>query len=172
MIDVSKQLPAVSNGKRKLEDLVYAVVHHDGVKAPKDYDAIALYKREAKDHVKKGWGRLAYHFKIDNKGIVYQCSPLTEIAYHSGNPGYHRNSVGICLDGDFTKQGVPEVQLKALEGLLNYLCKQRPDIPKLVRKNVRYHGEVRGFTNSKGVFIPNPTACPGKPIIEFVKSYR
>lgn len=154
-----------SNGRRKASDVKYAIVHHDAVYAPPAYSPIARYISEANYHVSnpaKFGKRLAYTFKISAYGQVYQCSPIEEMCYHAGNFLYNKNSIGICLDGDFTRQQVPPAQMKALRDLLDWLCTQRPDMPYLVRSTVKCHSEVRLF----------PTACPGPALKEFVKSYR
>ena len=173
IIDITKTLPTTgSNGYRKLADIVYAVVHHSAIPSVEPYDPLSRYVSEAAYHIKKGWRRLSYTYLIDTKGDVYLGNPLEQVAYHSGNPALRKNSIGICLDGDFTRHEPTDAQISSLRRLLDHLCYERPDMPKLVRKTVRYHGEVRGFTDLLGVFHSNPTACPGKPIIEFVKSYR
>ena len=166
IIDLKKTLPNNgSNGYRQLKDIQYAIVHHDAVMVLGEYNAIERYVNQASYHVRnpnKFGKRFAYTYKIDVKGNVYLCSPLEQMCYHAGNFRYNKNSIGICLDGSFDKQSPSDAQLEALEKLLDYLCTQRPDIPKLVKKTVKYHGEVRLFA----------TVCPGKPIKDFVIKYR
>lgn len=165
IVDISKQLPAAgSNGIRKLSEIRFAVVHHEGVLAADVYDHVSRYKTEANFHINKGWKRLGYHFKVARNGSVYQTNPLEEIAFHAGNSTLIRSSFGICVDGDFTKQQPSGAQYDALRELLDELTTRRPDIPWLLRTSIRYHREVR--------FPPWSTACPGPPLIEFVKGYR
>lgn len=173
---VSSELPfAHSVGRRFLKDVKYVVVHHDAVLAPDTYDAVSRYKAEAAYHIKKDWGHIGYHFKIARDGKIYQVCPMTEIAYHAGNKPFNDAGVGICLDGDFTKQALPTVQFEALNALCNELALHRPkDMPLLVQKGFYGHKEVRGwgFPGTK-FFIPNPTACPGSPdIVKFLQGYR
>jgi len=153
-----------SNGRRPLAAIKYAVVHHDAVLAPESYDPISRYHAEATYHVSKGWGRIGYAFKVARDGRIYQLNPLEEIAYHAGNSAYNRNSIGICLDGDFSKQQPSVPQMSALRELLDWLTGQRPDLPLLVRKTIRYHREVR--------WPPLSTFCPGPVVSDFVKRYR
>lgn len=163
--DIIGDLPSKgSNGRRRLEEITYAVLHHDAQIAPESYDPLSRYRAEAAYHIKKGWKRLGYTFKVARDGQVYQCSPLEEIAYHAGNSTYIRNSVGICLDGSFDKQNPSVAQMDALRDLLDWLTERRPDIPKLVRNKIKYHREVR--------FPPLSTFCPGPQVIDFVKAYR
>ena len=66
---------------------------------------------------------------------------------------WNRNSVGICLQGDFGREKPTETQLKTLKKLLDSY-KQRGFILKM-------HHEII------------PTLCPGKYLKEwFIKNYR
>ena len=171
---VSTQLPAVkSMGRRGLAEIKYAIVHHDGSLAPETYDAIDLYAHEANYHIKKGWGHLGYTFRIARDGVVYQTVPLEEIGVHAGNYRYFRNSIGVCLDGDFSRQKPSQAQLNALQSLFDHLSYHSPELPNLTRKSWFGHREVRGFgIPGTKAFIPSYTFCPGDTIIELTKSYR
>jgi len=161
--DITKELPwKKSVGTRLLKDIRYAVVHHDAIVAPDIYDPVKLYAREANGHIAKDWGHIAYHFKIDRMGNVYQCYPLTDVGYHAGNLAVNKVGVGICLDGSFDKQTPAQAQLDALQRLLDYLCMERPDMPLLVKKTVFGHREVR----------KEPTFCPSDLLMDFLNKYR
>ncbi len=172
--NVSSKLPwKFSVGRRLLRNINYAVVHHDAVLAPDVYDPVLRYAHEADYHISKGWGHLAYHLRISRDGKIYQTLPFEEIGYHAGNWIFNRTGIGICLDGDLTRQPVTDAQSTALKGLMRHLAYERPDMPILLQKSFWAHKEVRGVGWPGTIaFIPNPTACPSPTIAQIVKAYR
>ena len=161
--DVSSQLPFKGSiGRRTKSDIKYVVVHHDASLAPDKYDAIELYKREAEYHIAKGWGHIGYSFRIARDGSIYQVLPFEEIGAHAGNIKYFHNSMGVCLDGDLTRQKPSQAQLNALGSLMDHFSYHSPSLPEIVRKSWYAHKEVRSA----------PTACPGPDITKIVQSYR
>lgn len=166
VVDLTASIPSKgTNGRRALSSIVHAVVHHDAVAAFGCYDPATRYVAEADYHLShpETYGkRFAYHFKISALGAVYQVNPLEEITYHAGNYPYNVDGIGICLDGDFTKQALPAVQAQALRDLLAWLTTARPDLPKLVKATVKTHREVR----------LNPTTCPSDAVQAVVEAFR
>ena len=162
IIDVSGNMPfQVSVGVRKLADVVYAIVHHTAVPQD-DQPTIKRLQAMAKFHISKGWGHIAYHYVIDKEGYCYQCYRLEEIGAHAGEWNYNKESIGICFDGDYTKERLTASQLHTYWELLDYLCTRRPDMPRLISKSIKAHREVR----------PQPTACPSDTIFNLVEAYR
>lgn len=173
-IQVSTQLPSKgSNGGRFLKDIKYAVVHHEGVLCPDVYDPIKRYTDEANYHISKGWNHLSYSLKIARDGKIYQTLPFEEIGYHAGNMTFNKLGIGICLDGDLTKQPLSDAQGTSLKELMHSLAYGRPDLPGITQKSFWAHKEVRGIGFPGTIaFIPNPTSCPGDVVTSIVKSYR
>ena len=151
-----------SVGRRLLKDIQYAVVHHDAALTGDKYDAVSKYVGQAKYHIGKGWGHMSYHLRIARDGKVSQTVPFEEIGYHAGNLKYNKTGIGICLDGDMTKQDSTPAQLSSLRALMLFLSEKRPDMPKLVHGGFYAHKEVRLL----------PTACPSPLIATIVKDFR
>ena len=80
-----------------------------------------------------------FHYRIDRAGIITPEMLETE-------PGAHRKSIGIVLDGDLDHAPPTPEQVSGLQTLLLQLKKRYPDI------EVGGHRQVRG----------NNTSCPGK----------
>ena len=161
MLDITKQLPNTgSNGKRKLSGLRHIVVHHEGVIS--DKPTVEKLKADAQYHISKGWKRISYHYCVGRDGQVYVLNPLEEIAYHAGNPAYNKNSFGIVLEGDLSKQRPTDKQVGALWRLLDELCVNRPDLPGITRKTIKTHREVR----------LESTTCPSEIIQSLINTYR
>lgn len=159
---VSKLPWEKSVGRRLLKDINYAIVHHDAALTGDSYDAVSKYVGQAKYHISKGWKHMSYHLRIARDGKVYQTVPFEEIGYHAGSWKHNVTGIGICLDGDLTKQEPTTAQLASLRKLMDFLSNERPDMPKLVRE---------GFWPHKGVRLL-PTSCPSPMIAKIVDDYR
>lgn len=151
-----------SMGRRKLSDIKYVIVHHDASLAGDSYNAEHLYAQEANYHISKGWGHLGYSFRIARDGVVYQTVPYDEIGVHAGNYAYFKNSLGVCLDGDLSRQKPSVAQLNALQSLMDQLSYHTHELPGVTRKSWYAHKEVRLL----------PTFCPGPEIAQLIKDYR
>lgn len=163
ILNIVKQLPwKGSNGKMNLKNINTLVVHHDAVLVPRAYNTLERIKSESKAHIANNWGHISYHYIIDNVGDIYQCLPEDEIGYHAGNIAVNKNSISVCLHGDFTRQEPTKKQIKALTEFCEWMFTKRPDIPKIVKSSLKGHKEVRLA----------PTSCPGTSLFPLVVKLR
>lgn len=122
------------------------VLHHSGVKILQSVQTIHNYHKNT-----KGWSGIGYHFYVRKDGKIYRGRPENTVGAHAVGANY--NSVGICFEGNFEKETMGEIQLKAGQELVAYL-KQKYNISKIVR-----HKDV------------DNSSCPGKNFpFEKVKS--
>lgn len=63
---------------------------------------------------------VGYHFVINHEGQITQTRELDEVGAHT--KGFNFESIGICLEGDFTSKQPNDAQKKALGDLLVMLC--------------------------------------------------
>ncbi len=139
----------------------YIVVHHSATKdaSPKGMDAY---------HRARGMENgLAYHFVIGRGGQMQDGSTYVGNRWkkqldggHLAKASLNARSIGICLVGDFTKQSPTSLQMRSLNGLVDYLlarCRLKPDA-------VKTHRQIH----------PGHTACPGKrfPASSFAASLK
>jgi len=139
----------------------YIVVHHSATKdaSPKGMDAY---------HRARGMENgLAYHFVIGRGGQMQDGSTYVGNRWkkqldggHLAKASLNARSIGICLVGDFTKQSPSTLQMRSLNGLVDYLlarCRLKPDA-------VKTHRQIH----------PGHTACPGKrfPASSFAASLK
>ena len=106
-----------------------------------------------------GWGDIGYHFLIDPAGRIWTGRPLQWQGAHAGDSAKNHANVGICLLGNFVRdgQGPPaDVQLRALASLLATLC-VRYDVPA---NQVLTHQELK------------TTDCPGPYVQVAVERIR
>ena len=141
-----------------LHDPKHIVVHHTASNA--SFEQVNNYH-------KAKWGFLStlgyymgYTYFIEKTGIIRQARRDGEQGAHTvenGKPGYwNKNSIGICLQGNFETEYPPKVQREALEKLLDKKRKQY-GIPV---KEIYGHKEI------------NPTLCPGFHLFAWLGEYK
>lgn len=105
---------------------------------------------------------IAYHFYIDQSGLIYEGRPLGYIGSHSERDNAY--NVGIVLNGDFENSIPAQTQINALYQLLNAL-----QCDCSVLEGIWTHRQRKGFKfpgNSK-----KSTLCPGKKLNQIVMDY-
>lgn len=93
-------------------------------------------------HLANGWVGIGYHFLVRKDGSIYRGRPETAVGAHAGNNNY--DSIGICFEGNFMTETMPQAQKRAGQELVQDL-KDKYGISK-----VQKHSDV------------NATGCPGK----------
>ena len=94
-------------------------------------------------HKENGWSGIGYHFLVRKDGKVYEGRPITKVGAHAY--GYNGDSLGICFEGNFEVEKMPDVQKEAGKELVAYVLKKYPSITRIVG-----HRDLMA------------TACPGK----------
>ena len=90
-------------------------------------------------HLAKGWKGIAYHYYVRKDGTVHRGRPEWAMGAHTQG---HDRELGVCCEGDFSRERMSAVQLAALKAL-------RYDV----------HGRYRVADRRHKDF--NRTACPG-----------
>lgn len=105
-------------------------------------------------HKAKGWSGIGYHFYVRKNGDIYRGRPIWASGAHA--QGSNSNSIGICAEGNFDIESMPQAQEKAIKELLEYLKALYP------KAEVKGHREVCA------------TGCPGKnyPLDEMKRFYK
>lgn len=98
-----------------------------------------------------GWADIAYHFAIDKDGVIYEGR---EIGVRGASvAGHNTGTIGVMVMGNFELEAPLEVQLTALQLLLNWLAQQ------YTLSHLAAHGE----------FNPE-SVCPGKYLVAHLDS--
>lgn len=124
---------------------------------------IVLHHAEAKSctiqdihwwHVCRGYSGIGYHYFINKKGEIYKGRPDNVVGAHA--KGFNSTSIGICFEGAYNKEVMPQAQLQAGRELVEHL-KKKYNITK-----VKKHSDLM------------PTDCPGKlfPFEEITKHIK
>lgn len=111
------------------------ILHHA---AAESCDAATIHQW----HLNKGWSGIGYHFVVRKNGSIERGRPEDTVGAHALNN--NSDSIGICFEGNFETETMPEAQKEAGKELVAYL-KQKYGI-----STVQKHKDVAS------------TACPGK----------
>jgi hypothetical protein len=122
-------------------------IHHAGVtddgSVPGTQKMRNLLRFSQRD---KPWGDVPYHFVIDRQGNIWEGRALQYAP--DTNTGYDvTGHVGICVNGDLTKQPLLEAQYRALVDLLVKLSADW----NIADEHIAGHMD----------FSPGGTSCPG-----------
>ena len=104
----------------------FLVIHCSATRADRNYTD----KQLMRDHKKRGFRTVGYHFYVHKDGSITQFRKLLEVGSHA-RP-YNRCSIGICYEGGLDGEGRPAdtrtpqqtEQLRALFGKLKRLFPQ------------------------------------------------
>lgn len=82
-------------------------------------------------HLSNGWKGIGYHFFVRKDGSVWQGRPLDRLGAHAKEANSY--SVGVCFEGDYTRETMPAAQLAAGQELVGYIKSKYPGITKILR---------------------------------------
>lgn len=111
------------------------VIHHSAHKTWNVYD-IHDYHRKTKK-----WSGIGYHFFVDKEGNIYRGRPENNVGAHCF--GHNNYTVGICVQGNYMLENMPEKQKTSVIELCRVLCS------KYKMNCIKAHREL------------NATSCPG-----------
>lgn len=93
-------------------------------------------------HKGNGWTCIGYHFFVNKKGEVFRGRPEETVGAHAC--GSNGDSIGVCFEGNFENEAMPEKQKRAGQELVAMLK------------------EKHGITKVQGHRDVCSTSCPGK----------
>ena len=70
-------------------------------------------------HLSNGWAGAGYHFLVRKDGTIYRLRPEDKVGAHAYGSNY--NSLGVCFEGNYMKEDMPEDQKEAGKKLVAYL---------------------------------------------------
>lgn len=120
------------------------VIHHAGFPdADKDSSAEEIHKFHQEIN---GWAGIGYHYVIRKDGTIEQGRKPLAVGAHAYQ--HNKNSVGICVAGNFDIGKPNREQMDSLKLLTAWLCKR-------YKLNPMKKGVIVGHRNL------NDTKCPG-----------
>ena len=73
-------------------------------------------------HLNNGWAGCGYHFLVRKDGSIYRGRPENTIGAHC--LGNNANSLGICAEGNYMTESMPEAQENSIIELVKYLVEK------------------------------------------------
>lgn len=70
-------------------------------------------------HLNNGWSGAGYHFLVRKDGSIYRLRPENKVGAHASGSNY--NSIGVCFEGKYMEEDMPEAQKQAGKELVIYL---------------------------------------------------
>lgn len=70
-------------------------------------------------HLNNGWSGAGYHFLVRKDGKIYRLRPEDKVGAHAYSSNY--NSIGICFEGNYMEEDMPEAQKQSGKELVAYL---------------------------------------------------
>ena len=105
-------------------------------------------------HKANGWSGIGYHFFVRKDGTIYRGRPIWAMGAHV--QGKNDCSIGICAEGAYMTEVMPEAQKTAIAELLDYLKTNYYPNAKIVG-----HREI------------GSSDCPGKNFpLDELKNYK
>ena len=103
-------------------------------------------------HLQRGWTGIGYNFYVRKDGSIYRGRPEDTIGAHT--EGYNSRSIGICAEGNFEAEKMPEAQKQAIIELMRELKQKYPNV------QIKRHKDFAA------------TSCPGKnyPFNEIIQA--
>lgn len=105
-------------------------------------------------HLNNGWAGIGYHFFVRKDGSIYRGRPEDTLGSHA--KGANSDSIGICAEGSYMSEIMPEAQKQAIKELVAHL-KSKYGITKIQR-----HKDVTS-TDCPGTNFPFNEIVNGGP---------
>lgn len=131
------------------------VIHHAGFPdGDKDSSAEEIHKFHQEVN---GWAGIGYHFVIRKDGTIEQGRKLSAVGAHALH--HNKNSIGICVAGNFNLAKPRHEQMDSLKLLTAWLCQK-------YKLNPMKKGVIVGHRNL------NDTSCPGDNLYKKLDELR
>ena len=143
------------------------ILHHSGALGRGGYEGAF---RAVKYAMKRGFPGAPYHYWIPFEPVFdasgrYVIYRLAEDEYRAWHTGAKANDfgVGVCVQGNTSRNGLSDAQRVCLEALFPYLMRRHD----LEARDFGSHREGKKFGAKR-----NKWACPGKEAFKWLKEWR
>lgn len=120
-------------------------------------------------HLNNGWSGAGYHFFVRKNGEIYRLRPEDKVGAHAYGSNY--NSIGICAEGNFEHETMPEAQKNSLKEIVAYiknkygisLVQRHCDVDSTSCPGRNYpFEEIAGATGNVEVSTSEPSYTPSR----------
>ena len=138
-----------------MRTVTFIILHCSATRAGQCYG----FERCRKDHIRRGFQDIGYHYYITRDGSVHEGRPLSQPGAHC--KGHNQHSIGVCYEGGLDASGEAadtrtKAQRKSLRALLTRLHGDYPDAIILG------HRDLSPDRDGNGLITPNEwlKQCP------------
>lgn len=111
-------------------------------------------------HLENGWAGIGYHYFVRKNGEIYKGREDNWIGSHCA--GHNTNTLGVCFEGKYNSETMPETQLKAGRELISYL-KNKYGITKVYKHKDLYNTDCPGKNFPFDALVNSSTVSLSKP---------
>lgn len=113
----------------------------------------SIYDLDREDKYENGKTMFRGHFFISKEGVIFRGRSLDTIGEfaHDDQTGmdFNRNSIGICVEGDYTSELMPTIQKNSIVLLIQYLRNNNSTL-----KTIYALDEILTDKSNPGIFFP------------------
>ncbi|XP_045185303.2 peptidoglycan-recognition protein SC2-like [Mercenaria mercenaria] len=138
--------------------VTYAIIHHaTGSRCFSTATCKTKVKSYQNYHMDtKGWWDIGYNFVVGEDGNIYEGRGWNVRGAHAGSSAINRNSIGICVIGDFSNTVPNTAAQNAVKSLLN--C-------------AKNNGKLASSYTLCGHRDVRSTQCPGQSFYNLIKTW-
>ncbi len=143
-------------------DVTHLIIHHSaGTNFSNDWAGVVAAYFDY--HVNtSGWQDIGYNWLIDPNGVLYEGRGGGDNIQGAHMCGYNKNTMGICMLGNFEVAQPTDTMMQTVKQLLGYkACKENIE-PKGNGDILSYPGHMFNISGHKDGCSPGYTSCPGK----------
>lgn len=87
-----------------------------------------------RQHRANGWPGIGYHYYVRKNGEVYRGRPEDTVGTHAA--GRNSDSIGVCFEGNFQTDTMPQAQFDAGAALISDILERYPGLELLRHRDV------------------------------------
>ncbi len=114
-------------------------------------------------HIENGWAGAGYHYFVRKDGDIYRLRPEKYVGSHA--QGSNSDSIGICFEGCYMSEEMPDKQIEAGIEIIDYIM-QRYRIEKIQMHKEVCKTDCPGENFPIGKFLQKNTVIKEKLIID------
>lgn len=166
-LDSSIYIPPASYSK-----VTHLIIHHSaGTNNSSDWSAVVASYFDF--HVNSnGWQDIGYNWLIDPDGVVYQGRGGGDNVVGAHMCGHNKNTMGVCLLGDFQLIPPTDTMVATLEKLLSWKACLEDIDPTGDSDISSYTNHMKNISGHRDGCSPGYTTCPGQFLYQKLESIR
>ena len=152
--------------------VTHLIVHHSaGTNISNNWKGVVASIFDAHVHT-NGWQDVGYNWLIDPNGMLYEGRGGGDNVIGAHMCSHNKNTLGVCLLGNFNIASPTNEMLEKLKFLLAYKACKESISPIESSQISSYTGFMPNIAGHKDGCAPNHTDCPGQSLYPKLDSIR